>query len=174
MVATTIFNTIKFLFPGRWHGRIVSVFAMVLEKQTFFFKNMVVYGMEGDLGIFQTPPSHTIALTMDFFGGLFYGSPRNKSQKYDHAFSTHGSKWQYYYHNVRYFEKMGASINMVIREVFTFFRFLYHTPLPQRSEKNRVYYHVVINFHHRFLKMGVKSGFGDYGSIFITMIFATI
>jgi len=47
----------------------VSVFAMVLEKQTLFFKNMVVYGMEGDLGIFLSPPSRTIALTMDFFGG---------------------------------------------------------------------------------------------------------
>ena len=71
----------------------VIVFAMVLEKQTFFFKNMVVYGMEGDLGIFLTPPSRTIALTMDFFGGLFSGSPCNKIQKYDHGFSAHGSRW---------------------------------------------------------------------------------
>ena len=51
-MAMTIFNTIKFLFPVRCHGRMVNVFAMVLEKQTFFFKNMVVYGTEGDLGIF--------------------------------------------------------------------------------------------------------------------------
>jgi hypothetical protein len=56
----------------------VRVFAMVLEKQTFFFKNMVVYDMEGDLGIFLPPPSRTIAITMDFFGGFFSGSPCNK------------------------------------------------------------------------------------------------
>jgi hypothetical protein len=71
----------------------VNVFAMVLEKQTFFFKNMVVYGTEGDLGIFYTPPSRTIALTMDFFGGLSSGSSRNKIQKHDHSFSAHGSIW---------------------------------------------------------------------------------
>jgi hypothetical protein len=62
----------------------VRVFVMVLEKQTFFFKNMVVYGTEGDLGIFLTPPSLTIALTIDFFGGFFSGSPCNKIQKNDH------------------------------------------------------------------------------------------
>jgi len=45
---------------------------------------MVVYGMEGDLGIFLSPPSRTIALTMDFFGGFVSGNPRNKTQKYDH------------------------------------------------------------------------------------------
>jgi hypothetical protein len=66
---------------------------MVLEKQTFFFKNMVVYRMEGDLGIFLTPPSRTIALTMDFFGGLFSGIARNKNLKYDHCFSAQGSLW---------------------------------------------------------------------------------
>jgi hypothetical protein len=66
---------------------------MVLEKQTFFFKNMVVYGTEGDLGIFLTPPSRTIALTMDFFGDFLSGSPRNKSQKSYHCFSTQGSIW---------------------------------------------------------------------------------
>jgi len=54
---------------------------------------MVVYGMEGDLGIFLTPPSRTIALTMDFFGGFLSGSPRNKTLKNDHAFSAHGSIW---------------------------------------------------------------------------------
>jgi hypothetical protein len=52
MVAMTFFNTIKFLFPDSCHGRVVIIFAMVLEKQTFFSKNMVVYGKEGDLGIF--------------------------------------------------------------------------------------------------------------------------
>jgi hypothetical protein len=57
----------------------VSIFAMVLEKQTFFFKNMVVYGMEGDLGIFLTPPSRTKAITMDFFGSLSDGSSHNKT-----------------------------------------------------------------------------------------------
>jgi len=92
-VAMTIFITIKFFVSGRCHGRIVSVFVMVLEKQTFFFKKMVVYGTEGDLGIFLTPPSRTIALTMDFFGGFLSGSPRNKNLKNDHAFSTHGSIW---------------------------------------------------------------------------------
>ena len=71
----------------------VSVFAMVLEKQTFFFKNMVVYGMEGDLGIFSTPPSRTIALTIDFFGGKNYGSSHNKNGKNDHVFSALGSGW---------------------------------------------------------------------------------
>jgi hypothetical protein len=50
---------------------------MVLKKQKFFFKNMVVYGMEGDLGIFLTPPSRTIAITIDFFGGLSSGNPHN-------------------------------------------------------------------------------------------------
>ena len=87
----------SFLFSVRCHGKIVNVFVMVLKKQTFFFKNMVVYRSEGDLGIFQTPPSRTIALTMNFFGDFSCGSPRNKFQKYDHAFSTHGSKWQQYY-----------------------------------------------------------------------------
>jgi hypothetical protein len=52
---------------------------MVLEKQKFYFKKMVVYGMEGDLGIFLTPPSRTIAITMDFFGGFLSGNPHNKS-----------------------------------------------------------------------------------------------
>jgi hypothetical protein len=66
---------------------------MVLEKQTFFFKNMVVYGMEGDLGIFLTPPSRTIPLTRDFFGGFSSGNPRNKSKKNDHYFSPLGSIW---------------------------------------------------------------------------------
>jgi hypothetical protein len=66
---------------------------MVLKKQTFYFKNMVVYRSEGDLGIFWTPPSRTIALTMDFFGDFSSGSPRNKTKKNDHAFSTHGSGW---------------------------------------------------------------------------------
>lgn len=147
---------------------------MVLEKQTFFFKNMVVYGMEGDLGIFWTPPSRTIALTMDFFGGLSSGSPRNKTQKYHHVFSAHGRGWQSYYHSSEYFEKLCPSIFMVIREVFTFFRILYHTPLPQRSEKNRRQYHVVIKCHHRFSEGGVKTGFEFYGAKPITMIFATI
>jgi hypothetical protein len=63
---------------------VVIIFAMVSEKQTFFSKNMVVYGTEGDLGIFYTPPSRTIALTMDFFRSFSDGSPRNKIQKYDH------------------------------------------------------------------------------------------
>jgi len=63
---------------------------------------------------------------------------------------------------------------MVIREVFTFFRILYHTPLPWRSEKNRVYYHVVIKCHHRFSEEGVKTGFDFYGAKLVTMIFATI
>ena len=76
----------------------VSVFAMVLEKQTFFLKNMVVYGMEGDLGIFLPPPSRTIAITMDFFGGKCSGSPRNKMEKYDHEFSALGSEWWQCYH----------------------------------------------------------------------------
>ena len=76
----------------------VSVFYMVLEKQTLFFKNMVVYGMEGDLGIFLSPPSRTIAITMDFFGGKCDGSPRNKMEKYDHAFSALGSEWSQCYH----------------------------------------------------------------------------
>jgi hypothetical protein len=71
----------------------VSIFAMVLEKQTFFFKNMVVYGMEGDLGIFLTPPSRTKAITIDFFGSFSDGSPRNKTQKYDHRISALGSIW---------------------------------------------------------------------------------
>jgi hypothetical protein len=71
----------------------VIIFVMVLEKQTFFFKNMVVYGTEGDLGIFLTPPFLTKALTIDFFGGLFSGSSRNKNQKYDHIFSAQGSIW---------------------------------------------------------------------------------
>jgi hypothetical protein len=52
---------------------------MVLEKQKFFFKFMVVYGMEGDLRIFLTPPSRTIAITMDFFGGLLSGNAHNKT-----------------------------------------------------------------------------------------------
>ena len=93
MVAMTIFNTIKFLFPVRCHGRMVRVFVMVLEKQTFFFKNMVVYGTEGDLGIFLTPPSRTIALTMNFFGGKNHGCSRNKMGKNDHVFSALGSEW---------------------------------------------------------------------------------
>jgi len=59
---------------------------MVLEKQKFIFKNMVVYGMEGDLGIFLTPPSRTITTTMDFFGGKNHGSSRNKMGKSDHVF----------------------------------------------------------------------------------------
>jgi hypothetical protein len=71
----------------------VSIFVMVLEKQTFFSKNMVVYGMEGDLGIFLTPPSRTKAITIDFFGSFSDGSPRNKTQKYDHCFSALGSIW---------------------------------------------------------------------------------
>ena len=66
---------------------------MVLEKQIFFFKNMVIYGMEGDLGIFFTPPSRTKAITMNLFGGKFYGSHHNKIQKDDHTISTHGSEW---------------------------------------------------------------------------------
>lgn len=63
---------------------------------------------------------------------------------------------------------------MVRREVFTFFRILYHTPLPQRSEKNRIYYHVVINCHHPFFEMGVNSGFEIYGGISITIYFSTM
>lgn len=54
---------------------------------------MVVYGMEGDLGIFLTPPFGTIAITIDFFGGFFSGNPHNKSQNNDHCFSAHGSGW---------------------------------------------------------------------------------
>ena len=88
----------SFLFSVRCHGKIVNVFVMVLKKQTFFFKNMVVYGMEGDLGIFQTPPSRTIALTMDFYGDFSSGSPRNKMEKYDHEFSALGSEWWQCYH----------------------------------------------------------------------------
>lgn len=71
----------------------VVIFSMVLEKQTFFFKNMVVYRTEGDLGIFLTPPFLTKAFTIDFFGGLFSGNPHNKNFKYDHIFSTQGSIW---------------------------------------------------------------------------------
>ena len=70
----------------------VSIFAMVLEKQTFFFKNMVVYRMEGDLGIFLTPPSRTIALTMDFFGGLFPGSTHNNCNHGDKTLGSNGNK----------------------------------------------------------------------------------
>jgi hypothetical protein len=103
---------------------------MVLKKQTFFFKNMVVYGMEGDLGIFLSPPSFTIAITMDFFGDFSGGSPHTKIKKYDHRFSTHGSTWSQYYHIFEYYVNIDTSIFMVIREVFTFFRILYHTPLP--------------------------------------------
>jgi len=54
---------------------------------------MVVYGMEGDLGIFLTPPSRTMAITIDFFGGLLSGNTRNKTQKNYHTFSTLGSEW---------------------------------------------------------------------------------
>jgi hypothetical protein len=71
----------------------VVIFSMVSEKQTFFFKNMVVYRTEGDLGIFLTPPFLTKALTIDFFGGLFSGNPHNKICKCDHIFSTQGSEW---------------------------------------------------------------------------------
>jgi hypothetical protein len=49
---------------------------------------MVVYRMEGDLGIFLTPPSRTIALTMDFFGGLFPGNSHNNC---NHGLITLGS-----------------------------------------------------------------------------------
>jgi hypothetical protein len=64
---------------------------MVLEKQTFFFKNMVVYRMEGDLGIFLSPPYLTRALTIEFFGSFFSGKARNKIEIYDHINSTQGS-----------------------------------------------------------------------------------
>lgn len=49
--------------------------------------------MEGDLGIFLTPPSRTIAITRDFFGDFFSGIARNKTLKYDHYFSAQGSIW---------------------------------------------------------------------------------
>ena len=66
---------------------------MVLEKQTFFFKNMVVYRNKSALLFFRPPPSRTIALTIDFFGGKNRGSSRNKIGKCDHRISTQGSEW---------------------------------------------------------------------------------